>query len=171
MLDLAINAENSVMPHFSCHIVIGRKMIQDTREIHPLEPQPNRHSMLVPRVCAPRVRRWSLGRYWSRDLCSKQAAERLTGWLGIQTVISYLGQIGCRGSQIWWRMHSAHSLSTALRGHLWYVEKTQSISFMIFFHNLMDHVLRICQCKLIEKNLNNKLFLSIYRIKDKKWQP
>ena len=35
--------------------------------------------MLVPRV--------SLGRYWSRDLCSKQAAERLTGRLGIQTVI------------------------------------------------------------------------------------
>ena len=57
------------------------------REIHPLDPQPNRHSMLVPRVCAPRVTRWSLGRYWSRDLCSKQAAERLTGWLGIQTVI------------------------------------------------------------------------------------
>ena len=43
--------------------------------------------MLVPRVCAPRVTRFSLGRYWSRDLCSKQAAERLTGWLGIQTVI------------------------------------------------------------------------------------
>ena len=43
--------------------------------------------MLVPRVCAPRVTRLSLGRYWSRDLCSKQAAERLTGWLGIQTVI------------------------------------------------------------------------------------
>ena len=58
-----------------------------SREIHPLDPQPNRHSMLVPRVCAPRVTRWSLGRYWSRDLCSKQAAERLTGWLGIQTVI------------------------------------------------------------------------------------
>ena len=57
------------------------------REIHPLDPQPNRHSMLVPRVCAPRVTRFSLGRYWSRVLCSKQAAERLTGWLGIQTVI------------------------------------------------------------------------------------
>ena len=27
------------------------------REIHPLDPQPNRHSMLVPRVCAPRVTR------------------------------------------------------------------------------------------------------------------
>ena len=43
--------------------------------------------MLVPRVCAPRVTRCNLGRYWSRDLCSKQAAERLAGWLGIQTVI------------------------------------------------------------------------------------
>ena len=57
------------------------------REIHPLDPQPNRHSMLVPRVCVPLVTRWSLGRYWSCDLCSKQVAERLTGWLGIQTVI------------------------------------------------------------------------------------
>ena len=28
-----------------------------SREIHPLDPQPNRHSMLVPRVCAPRVTR------------------------------------------------------------------------------------------------------------------
>ena len=64
-----------------CRIICG------LREIHPLDPQPNRHSMLVPRVCAPRVTRFSLGRYWSRDLCSKQAAERLTGWLGIQTVI------------------------------------------------------------------------------------
>ena len=28
-----------------------------TREIHPLDPQPHRHSMLVPSVCAPRVTR------------------------------------------------------------------------------------------------------------------
>ena len=67
-----------------------------SREIHPLDPQPNRHSMLVPRVCAPRVTRFSLGRYWSRDLCSKQAAERLTGWLGIQTVI-----LSRSGSKSW----------------------------------------------------------------------
>ena len=66
------------------------------REIHPFDPQPNRHSMLVPRVCAPRVTRFSLERYWSRDLCSKQAAERLTGWLGIQTVI-----LSRSGSQSW----------------------------------------------------------------------
>ena len=37
------------------------------REIHPLDPQPHRHSMLVPRVCAPRVTRCGLGKYWSRD--------------------------------------------------------------------------------------------------------
>ena len=80
------------------------------REIHPLDLQPNRHSMLVPRVCAPRVTRWSLGRYWSHDLCSKQE-ERLTGW--VYRLSSYLGQIGCRGSKNWWRMHSAHSLSIA----------------------------------------------------------
>ena len=33
----------------------------------PLDPQPHRHSMLVPTVCAPRVTRCSLGKYWSRD--------------------------------------------------------------------------------------------------------
>ena len=38
-----------------------------TREIHPLDPQPHRHSMLVPTVCAPRFTRCSLGKYWSRD--------------------------------------------------------------------------------------------------------
>ena len=32
-----------------------------TREIHPLEPQRHRHSMLAPKVCAPRVTRCSLG--------------------------------------------------------------------------------------------------------------
>ena len=37
------------------------------REKHPLDPQPHRHSMLVPRVCAPRVTWCSLGKYWSRD--------------------------------------------------------------------------------------------------------
>ena len=38
-----------------------------TREIHPLYPQPHRHSMLVPRVCAPQVTWCNLGKYWSRD--------------------------------------------------------------------------------------------------------
>ena len=38
-----------------------------SREIHPLDPQPHRHSILVPRVCAPRVTRCSLRKYWSRD--------------------------------------------------------------------------------------------------------
>ena len=58
--------------------------ISRIREIHPLDPQPHRHSMLVPRVCAPRVTRCSLGKYWSRDF-GKQAAERLTGWLAAYT--------------------------------------------------------------------------------------
>ena len=48
------------------------------REIHPLDPQRHRHSMLVPRVCAPRVTRCSLGKYWSRDLFQKAA-----GWLPV----------------------------------------------------------------------------------------
>ena len=109
--------------HFCLHL---------PREIHPLHSQPNRHSMLVPRVCAPRVTRFSLGRYWSCDLCIKQAAERLTGWLGIHTVILSrsdrlprrwdhqaanpgVHRLSMAGSEIWWCMHSAHSLSTTLR--------------------------------------------------------
>ena len=53
--------------------------------------------MLVPRVCAPRVTRCSLGKYWSRDF-SKQAAERLAGW--VYRLSSYLGQIGCQGDGV-----------------------------------------------------------------------
>ena len=37
------------------------KILLLAREIHPLEPQRHRHSMLAPRVCAPRVTRCSLG--------------------------------------------------------------------------------------------------------------
>ena len=44
------------------------------REIHPLDPQPHRHSILVPRVCAPRVTRCRLGKYWSRDFFRKRLA-------------------------------------------------------------------------------------------------
>ena len=47
-------------------------MLHSTREIHPLEPQRHRHSMLAPRVCAPRVTRCSLCHViWSVQLaCS-----------------------------------------------------------------------------------------------------
>ena len=77
------------------------------REIHPLEQQPNRYSMLASTASAPRVTRCSLGLYWSRDLCT-------AGWLAGWGMLSYLGQI-VRGSEIWWFMTSAHSLSTSLR--------------------------------------------------------
>ena len=107
------------------------------REIHPLDPQPHRHSMLVPWVCAPRVTRCSLGKYWSRDFFQKEAESSRQG-VGnpeISFRCLYLGQIGCQGdgvsrqpgwgtqviydscvggSEIWWCMHSAHSLSTTL---------------------------------------------------------
>ena len=63
--------------------------------------------MLASTASAPRVTRCSLELYWSRDLCSKHA---LAGW----GMSSYLGQI-VRGSEIWWFMTSAHSLSTSLR--------------------------------------------------------
>ena len=49
------------------------------REIHPLDPQPHRHSMLVTRVCAPRVTRCSLGKYWSRDFFQKEAESSRQG--------------------------------------------------------------------------------------------
>ena len=39
----------------------------DCREIHPLDPQPHMHRMLVPRVSAPLVTWCSLGKYWSHD--------------------------------------------------------------------------------------------------------
>ena len=63
--------------------------------------------MLASTASAPRVTRCSMGLYWSRDLCSKHA---LAGW----GMSSYLGQI-VRGSEIWWFMTSANSLSTSLR--------------------------------------------------------
>ena len=37
------------------------------RNTSPWSANPHRHSMLVPTVCAPRVTRCSLGKYWSRD--------------------------------------------------------------------------------------------------------
>ena len=43
----------------------------NSSEIHPLDAQPHRHSMLVPRVCAPQVTRCSLGKYWSRDFSER----------------------------------------------------------------------------------------------------
>ena len=55
-------------------MICGPKMLmlRTNREIHPLEPQRHRHSMLVPRVCAPRVTWCSLGHViWSVQLaCS-----------------------------------------------------------------------------------------------------
>ena len=45
-----------------------------SREVYPLDPQPHRHSMLVPRVCAPRVTRCRLGKYWWRNFLRKRLA-------------------------------------------------------------------------------------------------
>ena len=49
------------------------------REIHPLDPQPHRHSMLVPRWCAPRVTRCCLGKNWSRDFLKQAAGSQSCG--------------------------------------------------------------------------------------------
>ena len=75
--------------------------------------------MLVPRVCAPQVTRWSLGKYWSRDFL--QQRDWVAGCQGDgvirQPILGYTGYLWLivRGSEIWWCMHSAHSLSTTLR--------------------------------------------------------
>ena len=100
-----------------------------SREIHPLDPQPHTHSMLVPTVCAPRVTRCSLGKYWSRDwfrgnfsltqgLWNQQAANPGVHMLSMT-------HSGVRQRLIWWRMHSAHSLSTTPRCCLCWPPTTQ----------------------------------------------
>ena len=75
-------------------------LLHGDREIHPLDPQPHRHSMLVPRVCAPRVTRCRLGKYWWRVFFRKRLRV-VDSELAIQSLISfrciYLGQIGCQG--------------------------------------------------------------------------
>ena len=75
---------------FSC-ITLCYRLSHD-REIHPLDPQPHRYCMLASTASAPRVTRYSLGLYWSRDLFSKHA---LAGW----GMSSFLGQI-VRGIEI-----------------------------------------------------------------------
>ena len=81
-------------------ILQGIIKLAPAREIHPLDPQPHRHSMLVPRVCAPRVTRCRLGKYWWRDFFRKRLRV-VDSELAIQSLISfcclYLGQIGCQG--------------------------------------------------------------------------
>ena len=62
-------------PGFVAHLF----SVAGTREIHPLDPQPHRHRMLVPRVCAPRVTRCSLGKYWSRDFFQQAAGSQSWG--------------------------------------------------------------------------------------------
>ena len=61
-----------------------------SREVHPLDPQPHRHSMLVPRVCAPRVTQCRLGKYWSRNFFQQAAGSQ--SW-GTQVIFdSYSGR-------------------------------------------------------------------------------
>ena len=59
--------------------------------------------MLVSRVCAPRITRCSLGKYWSQDFFRKRLRV-VDRELAIQSLISfrclYLGQIGCQGDGV-----------------------------------------------------------------------
>ena len=50
---------------YSFHLLVSL-----LREIHPLDPQPHRYCMLASTASAPRVTCYSLGLYWSRDLCT-----------------------------------------------------------------------------------------------------
>ena len=53
-----------------------------TREMDPLDPQHQRHSILVPRASAPRVTRWRLGKqgeYWWRAFFQKEAGRMFAG--------------------------------------------------------------------------------------------
>ena len=64
--------------HISCNEEIAINIISSinidiSREIHPLDLQRHRHSMLVPKVCAPQVTWCSLGKYWSRDFFQQAA--------------------------------------------------------------------------------------------------
>ena len=110
--------------------------VVNTREIYPLDPQPHRHCMLAPRASAPRVTRCSLGKYWSHDFFQKEAessrqgvgnpepylfslplsrSDRLPRRWGQQAArLGYTGYLWLivGGSEIWWCMHSAHSLSS-----------------------------------------------------------
>ena len=118
------------------------KQRNSTREIHPLDPQPHRHSMLVPRVCAPRVTRCSLGSIghvigfaaisvWPR--ACETSRQPILGYTG------YLWLIVVRGSEIWWCKHSAHSLSTTLRlNERQFIKfcKSMLLSELIMFDNI-----------------------------------
>ena len=71
----------------------------EIREIHPLDPQPHRHSMLVPRVCAPRVTRCSLRKYWSRDFFQKEAESSRQGVGNLEPYLFSLPLSRSAGSQ------------------------------------------------------------------------
>ena len=86
------------------------QLLYALREIHPLDPQPHRHRMLVPDLGDVRLglRGVAWGRighviFFSRQQAANPAVHRL----------SMTHIVG--GSEIWWRMHSAHSLSTTPR--------------------------------------------------------
>ena len=92
--------------------------------------------MLAPGASAPRVTRFRLGKYWSRDFFQKEAessrqgvdnpephlfslplsrSDRLPRRWGQQAArLGYTGYLWLNlgGSEIWWCMHSAHSLSS-----------------------------------------------------------
>ena len=81
------------------------------REIHPLEPQRHRHSMLAPRVCAPRVTRCSLGHViWSvqlacsilsrSDSCQGDGRQRHLMMHGQCPIPVYSSQLPCRAGRL-----------------------------------------------------------------------
>ena len=118
-----------VFQRFCVITLFMENLLDPYREIHNLDPQPHRHGMLAPKPSAPRVTRCRLGSI-GHVIFFRERLRVVNRELAIQSLISfrclYLGQIGCQGdevsrqpavggSEIWWCMHSAHSLSTTHR--------------------------------------------------------
>ena len=114
-----------IFPRLSC-VLHHQPLASQSREIHPLEPQRHRHSMLAPRVCAPRVTRCSLGHViWS-----------------VQLACSILSRSdSCQGDGRQRCMHSARSRSTHLRSEL--------VPSMV---TLMLRVANLANTKMPQKN-------------------
>ena len=88
-----------VPPFYVVGALLNGASITYIREIHPLIRNPIGTAMLIPGVCAPRVMRCRLGKYWWRDFFRKRLRV-VDSELAIQSLISfrcrYLGQIGCQ---------------------------------------------------------------------------
>ena len=122
------------------------------REIHPLEPQRHRHSMLAPRVCAPRVTRCSLGHViWSvqlacsillrSDSCQGDGRQRHLMMHGQCPIPVYSSQPSWESSvKLWcfWKWHLGQGVfgGLQLKDPLWLFVKRRQLLYRISFLSL-----------------------------------